>query len=173
MTYAAMSKREFESLDDERLGWACAEPALVQIRGKDMSVKTRVIAGLNEEQRALCMFRVLYDHAKHSAGEYYAWVSYLQASPDYAAGVAGGLRFFGDDSMIALLDETRGFLEARNRRLGITWNDAAIPDLDRDPELAGAVDAFYARFLRCASGSLRRIAAYIRSHPEKFAVLES
>ncbi|WP_098745840.1 hypothetical protein [Paenibacillus sp. EZ-K15] len=73
MTLAAVKKQDFDSLNDERLGWACMEPTFLEIRGKDMSVKAQVISQLTKGKQVLCMFRVLYDHAKNSVSEYYRY----------------------------------------------------------------------------------------------------
>lgn len=34
MTLVTMNQADFETLDDERLGWACVESTLLGIRGK-------------------------------------------------------------------------------------------------------------------------------------------
>lgn len=173
MTLVAMKKQQFDSLDDERLGWACMEPTLLQIRGKDISVKTEAISRLTQGQRALCMFRVLYDHAKHSASEYYAWISYLLDKPDYWSGVIGGLRFFGDTSMIRVLEKTKEVLESRNAKLGLQWSDASLNDLDRDQELLNAVTVLFERFLEIAPDIHKQIRTYIRSNPQHFVIIEN
>ncbi|WP_148505285.1 hypothetical protein [Paenibacillus beijingensis] len=148
------------------------EPTFLQIREKDMSVKTKAISQLTEGQKALCMFRVFYDHADNSAGEYYAWVSYLLDKPDFWCGVTGGLRFFGDASMMHLLEETKEALEARNRKRGLQWSDAALQDLDRDHELQYAVNLLFERFRKNAPQSHKLIGTYIRSHSNEFVIIE-
>ncbi|MFC3746747.1 hypothetical protein [Paenibacillus sp. GCM10012306] len=173
MSLVTVKRQDFDSLDDERLGWVCMEPTLMQIRGKNMSVKTQVISQLTEGQRALCMFRVLYDHAKNSVREYYAWISYLLDTPGYWSGVTGGLRFFSDTSMITLLEETKAVLEARNTTLGVQWSDATFKDLDQDHELLATVTLLFERFLELSQGSLQQISAYIRFNPQEFVIIEN
>ena len=90
-----MKQAEFDTLSDERLGWACVEPTLLGIRGKDAATKAEAITSLNRSQQALCMFRVFYDHAKDSASEYYYWVSYLLETPGYWLGVTGDCAIWG------------------------------------------------------------------------------
>ncbi|AKG34464.1 hypothetical protein [Paenibacillus durus] len=172
MALAVMSKREFESLEDERLGRACMEPTFSQIRAKDMAVKARVISGLSEGQRALCMFRVFYDHAKNSEMEYYGWISQLLQNPDMWFGVTNGLSFFGDMEMSRLLEETKEVLETRNRRLGLEWKDAVITDLDHDKELNAEVERLYRRFQLVSKESLKTIAAHIRANADEFVRFE-
>ncbi|MED1739874.1 hypothetical protein P4U97_10240 [Bacillus swezeyi] len=149
------------------------EPTFLKIRGKDMSVKAQVISQLTKGQQALCMFRVLYDHAKNSVSEYYTWISYLLDKPSYWIGVTGSLRFFGDTSMIRLLDETKEVLEARNRTIGLQWNEATFKDLDHDHQLLVTVSSLFERFMEIAPNSLKQISTYIRSNPQEFVKIES
>jgi hypothetical protein len=173
MTLVAVKKQEYDLWNDERLGRACMEPTFLQIRGKDSSVKTQVVSQLTKPQQALCMFRILYDHAKNSVSEYYAWISYLVDTPGYWSGVMEGLRFFGDTSMIRLLEDTNEVLEARNRMLGVQWSDAAFKDLELDHELLTAVSLLFQRFQEIAPENLKQISTYIRSNPQHFVIIES
>ncbi|WP_339320327.1 hypothetical protein [Paenibacillus sp. FSL R10-2734] len=172
MDLVAMKQKDLDTLSDERLGWACTEPTFQLIRGKSPSIKSEVISKLTDGQRALCMFRVMYDHSCNSEGEYYAWISYLQDLPGYWTGVMGGIRFFGDEEMFFLLQETKSFLEERNDRLGKEWGDAAITDLDHDPELFSEMSGLFERFQNIAADSHRLIGEYIRSHPGEFVEIE-
>ncbi|NUU62124.1 hypothetical protein [Paenibacillus agri] len=173
MSLVTVKQHDFDALDDERLGWICMEPTFQQIRGKEMSVKTQVISQLTKGQQALCMFSVLYDHAKNSVSEYYAWISILLDTPGYWSSVTEGLHFFSDTSMISLLDETKEVLEARNRRLGVQWSDATFKDLDQDHELLDTVTLLFERFLTLSQGSLQQISAYIRLNPQEFVIIKN
>lgn len=173
MSLVAMRREELDALSDERLGWACMEPTFQLIRGKSPTIKSEVISTLTEGQRALCMFRVMYDHSCNSAGEFYAWLAYMQELPGYWSGVMEGLRFFGDHGMILLLQDTKGLLERRNEELGQQWGDVAITDLDREPELLDMISGLFKRFQNIAPESLKLIGDYIRTHPEEFVELES
>jgi len=168
MNLVAMKQDDLDTLSDERLGWACMEPTFQLIRGKSPSTKSEVISKLTEGQQALCMFRVLYGHSCNSEGEYYAWISYMQDLPGYWTGVIGGIRFFDDSPMILLLQETKTFLEERNHRLGKEWADAAITDLDRDPELLEVISGLFERYKNLTPNTHRIIGEYIRTHPEEF-----
>ncbi|MFD5019754.1 hypothetical protein ACFWMP_12700 [Paenibacillus sp. NPDC058367] len=172
MNLVTMKQKDLDTFSDERLGWACMEPTFQQIRAKSPSIKSEVISKLTDGQKALCMFRVMHDHSRNSEGEYYAWISYMQDLPGYWTGVMGGIRFFGDDPMILLLQETKAFLEERNNRLGIQWVDATITDLDRDPELLNEMSGLYERFKNIAEDSHRLIGEYIRAHPGEFVEIE-
>lgn len=173
MTLVTLKREAFDSLADERLGWACMEPTFMQIRGKDISVKSETISKLTEGQRALCMFRVMYDHAKNSASEYYAWICYLLDIPEFWSGVMNGLNFFRDTSMISLLNQTKEVLETRNLKLGRQWSDATLLDLDRDNELLNTISRLFESFQEIAPASLKQISTYIRSNPQEFVILEN
>jgi hypothetical protein len=172
MNLVAMKQKDLDTLCDERLGSACMEPTFQQIRGKSPSIKSEVISKLTDGQKALCMFRVMYDHSRNSEGEYYAWLSYMQDLPGYWTGVMGGIRFFGDEEMCLLLQETKAFLEERNKRLGVQWADLSITDLDRDPELFSEISGLFERFQHISADSHRLIGEYIRSHPGEFVEIE-
>jgi len=140
-------------MSDERLGWACVESHLLSMRGKDAATKKQVMTRLNRSQQALCMFRVFYDHAKNSAGEYHSWISILLQEPGYWAGVIGGLRYFEDENLIHLLEETKLVIE-------------------REHEPSGTIDRLYVRFQEIESDSLKRISTFIRSNPQDFVLIE-
>ncbi|OBZ17526.1 MULTISPECIES: hypothetical protein [Bacillales] len=149
------------------------EPTFSRIRGKETSIKTAAISQLTQGQQALCMFRVMYDHAKNSSSEYYAWISYLLDKPSYWNGVTGGLRFFGDAPMLELLKDTEKVLKARNDKLGLQWSDAAFNDLGHDDVLLSTVNLLFERFLLIAPNSLKLISTYIRSNPQQFVEIEN
>lgn len=172
MTLVTMKQADFDSMSDERLGWVCVEWALVSIRGKDPATKRQVIASLNKSQQALCMFRVFYDHAKNSASEYYCWTSYLLETPGYWSGVTGGVRYFGDENMIQLLEDTRRLIEERKHRLNKPMTSASFKDLEEERELSRMIDGLYETFLVIAPDSLKRISTFIRCNPHHFVTLE-
>ncbi len=166
-----MKQAEFDTLSDERLGWACVESTLLGIRGKDATTKAETISSLNRSQQALCMFRVFYDHAKDSASEYYSWVSYLLETPGYWLGVTGGLRYFGDQSLLLLLEDTKQIIDERNKPLNVQMGVGSI-NLEQDNELSHTVDRLYGRFQEIVPDSLKRISSFIRSNQQDFVIIE-
>ncbi len=166
-----MKQAEFDELSDEELGRACVEPMLLSIRGKDNVTKTQMISSLNRSQQALCMFRIMYDHAKNSVGEYYAWIAYLLQAPGYWSGVMGGLRYFEDQKMMQLLEDTKLVIEERSRELNKPIESVSINDLDQDRELSEKVDRLYAKFKEIASSSMKLISTFIRSNPQNFVTI--
>ncbi|WP_139488476.1 DMP19 family protein [Brevibacillus dissolubilis] len=166
--FAILTRTQFDSLEPDALSWACFEPTVLQIRGKSTTVKSQVYEQLNTAQQALFMFRVLYDHARGSAVEFYSWVSHLLIESGTWSEVKRGLRFFGDAEMLRFLEETEAYLESRNRQNDGTWREVRPSDLEADPDLSVSVDQLNTEFHRLASATLARIAAYIRSHPDEF-----
>ncbi|MDN5387588.1 MULTISPECIES: hypothetical protein [Bacillus] len=168
MTLVTITQAEFDTLSDERLGWICVESTLLSIRGKDATAKSEAITNLNRSQRALCMFRVFYDHAKDSAQEFYSWVSYLLQAPGYWTGVTGALRYFGDENLLKLLEDTKQVIETNgyNPHAGVS----AFKELERQG-LLHTMNELYERFQGIVSGSLKRISSFIRSNPQDFVIL--
>lgn len=78
--------------------------------------------------------------------------------------VKAGLRYFRDDVMLRLLEETEGFLEARNQQGNIEMSDVSFNDLDDDSELRTSI-RLYAMFQEIAPATLKLIGAYIRNKP--------
>ncbi|MGG4342237.1 hypothetical protein ABEW68_11320 [Paenibacillus lautus] len=127
---------------------------------------------MNRSQQALCMFRVFYDHAKDSESMYYAWVSYLLQTPGYWTGVTGGLRYFDDQNMLKLLEDTKQLIEARCNKRHVPLEMASVQDLEQDHELFLGMKHLYERFNEIAPDSLKRISMFIRSNPQDFVVLK-
>jgi hypothetical protein len=69
-----MKRKDLELFGDVDLLMTCIEPTILQLRGRDFSVKSQIISQLYSGQQALCMFRILYP-AKNSAVDYYSWIS--------------------------------------------------------------------------------------------------
>jgi hypothetical protein len=156
-----MKRQEFESIGDMELIKVCIEPTLLQIRGKNPSLMSQIISQLTPGQQALCMFTVLHPE-QSSEAEYYSWVSYLLEQPNYWMGVIGGLRFFSESSMIQLLEETKGILEASNREIS----------LEDNLDLQTKITLFFERFQSIVPDSIKRISLYIRSNPQEFVQLK-
>lgn len=129
-----MKWQVFKSLDYGDLGWACIEPTIQQIRGKDFTVKSKVYAQLTTGQQGLLTFRVLYDHARNSVHEFYCWVSFLLVESKTWSEIKIGLQYFRDDAMLRFLEETEDFLEASNPQGDSERHEIRPQDLDDDWE---------------------------------------
>lgn len=168
MTQTVTNRADFDAVRDQDLGRVCVEPVFRHIRGKSMAVKGEALAQLNEGQRAVCMFEILYRHAVNSPEEFYGWISYLLGQPNMWQEVLQGLEFFADNALIPVMERSEVYLRERNLRLGRTWEDNKLTELARDNELSDAVGELYREFQAAALQMLEIIAVYIRSNPDEF-----
>ena len=155
-----MDRRSFDSLSDAELMLACTEPAMMELRGREPANKSMLISRLNEDQQALCMFRVLYPAAS-SAADYEGWIAYLLEQPGYWNGVIGGLGYWGETAMIGVLEETRKVLEEKAGTI-ILGTGANTPD---------RLARLFEEFGRLVPDCLSRIGSHIRSRPGQFVTL--
>lgn len=172
-----MKRPVFDTLDDVALGWACIEPTIQQIRGKELNVKSQVYAQLTAGQRGLLMFWVLYGHARNGVAQFYSEVEYLLAHADLWSELKLGLSYFGDDAMLRLIEKMEGVysvLVAKNRLGGAELRSACAQNLHGDSELPAtvAVDRLDVMYNETAPATLKRISAYIRKNPGEFVQIE-
>ncbi len=161
-----LKKADFDALADGELGAACFEPLVPLIRAKPDRTKREVYRGLTPGQRALFMYHVYVDHAKRAPEQFYWWTAHYAVQPDAWAELIGGLRAFGADGFIALLEETKAALPFGK------LESAALGDLADDAALSAAIDARYDRFRRIASDTAEAIGRRIRSAPLDFVEFE-
>ncbi len=167
-----MKRPVFDSLDYAALGLACVEPTILQVRGKNPAVKRQAYLQLNTGQRAVFMFWVLYGHVGNSIDEFYCWVCHLQSQPETWSELKAGLRYFDDEAMLHLLEETESLLGARNRHGDGMRRDVCARDLVDDRELLTSADRLNAVFRKLVPTSLKIIGAYIRNNPAEFVCIE-
>lgn len=167
-----MKRQVFDSLGPAALARACIEPTLQQVHTINPAVKSQVLAQLTPGQRALFMFRVLYDHAGDSAADLYCWVSYLLGEANTWPAIKAALRYFGDEAMPQLLEEIEGALEARHQQADAGRRDVLPWDLDDDPELLTAMSRLNATFHELVPATLKLMGIYIQDNPGDFVVIE-
>lgn len=165
-----MKRPVFDSLDHAALVWACIEPTIEQIRGKDLTVKSKVYKQLTTGQRALLMFWFLYGHARWTA-EFYWIVSYYISELKVWSGIKNGIRYFGDEAMFRIYEEIEGVLEARSQEIGES-REVSVLDLDDDPKLFTTVDRIHEMYHKITPETIKRISMYIRNNPNEFVLLE-
>ncbi|MFX3635087.1 MAG: hypothetical protein ACE3L7_19115 [Candidatus Pristimantibacillus sp.] len=156
-----LDRKKFEFMDDAILGWTCIEPTLMQVRARSPEIKAQVYGQLTAGQRALMMFHVMHDHAKHSAMEYYGWIGYLLDQPGTWKEVVQALRLFGDEAMLHCIEQMKAVIEQRNGQVSLN-------DLAEDAALAAIVGEQYDEFIRITPQSITLNANYIRSHNDEF-----
>lgn len=142
-----IERKVFSALDDSGLGWACIEPTLLKIRGKNSAIKTQVYSELTKGQQALLMFRILYDHAKNSKTEFNAWMPVLVDQPHTWSEIKAGLTYFKADAMLQFINIVEDVLKK---------------SIDMEEQ-------YYLDFGRIAQETVHLIGAYIRDNPEEFA----
>ncbi len=98
-----MNLNEFSQLNDEQLIWACTQPLIWQVRGKDPLTKAQYMKTLSEAQRALFLFQVMYGHAHHGMALFFEQIAYIAESMDFWAALKASMRYFEDDEMLALI----------------------------------------------------------------------
>lgn len=152
-----MNKQEFAALGYGELLVRCTEPAVERMRVSSRTDKIQILSELNHPQQALFMVRLLYP-AYHSAVDFAAWIPYLMEQTDYWSGVTQGLSFFGENSLLRLLDETKQVFEARKQT-------------EHSVESQASCDPLFTKFQNLYQDSLERISKHIRSHPEAFVQL--
>ncbi|MFX3659005.1 MAG: hypothetical protein ACE3JN_02795 [Ectobacillus sp.] len=163
-----ISRQQFDSLDDRLLGEACFAPIIPEIRGKDTAAKKEVYDRLTAGQRALFMFSAYYNHAKNSLAEVYWWSAYFLAQPKVWTELKAGLRYFGADEMLQVLEEMERTLKTRNHLRGLGKFDASYKDIDEDTGLLAAVSSLHAVFQEISPAVLQKIGQCIRSNPSEF-----
>jgi len=171
-----MKRQVFNSLDHAALGRACIEPTLQQMHRINLNptMRSQVLAQLTPGQQALFLFHVLYDHVGNSAyaADFYWWVSHLLTEAKKWSGIKGGLRYFGDDAMLQLLEEIESLLGARHQQADAGQSDVLPWDLDHDPELFASISQFNATFHEISPMTLKLIGVYIRNNPGQFVLIE-
>jgi hypothetical protein len=140
-------------LEDDKLIWACVEPNILKVRGKDPNTKSNVFAQLSGGQRALFMFQVLYGHMHNGSSRFFDQISYLADHLDIWAALKLAMNYFGESDMAGLIEK----MEKAYATKGIA------------NEMLSQLDALYQNAIPAA---LKRIGEYIRNHPAEFIKFE-
>ena len=167
-----MKRQVFDSLDPAALAWECIGPIALPLRGKHSSMKSQVYAQLTAGQQALFVVQVLFNHAGEEAAELYCWVSTLRRDPHAWGAIKAGVRYFGDEAMMRLLEQIESVLEARHQQEETAQRDALPWDLDEDPELFTSMSQLNTTFHALAPTSLKLMGEYIRKALSEFVLIE-
>ncbi len=170
-----MSRGAIDSLDNATLAWICIEPTIHGIRGKAPSFKMQVYSELTAGQRALLMFWVLHGHARHGVAEFYPQVDYLLAQVDLWRELKEGMRYFGADAMMRLVEEMEGLhrlLVAMDQPEGGARRDVDAGSLKGNAALSAITDRLDAAFPEADQSAMERIGARIRENPAEFIRIE-
>lgn len=169
-----MNRRTFHLLGDEELGQACFDPLIQRYKeeqtlGNDF---TTLFNQLTRGQQALFVFQTYYLHATESLTEYYWWSAYYLATEKRWAGLKASLRYFGEDELLDILESTEKVLIDTGHPLNLEQFDLSRDHLHQHPKLLASIEVLEERYQEVVPDVVRRIAAYIRSHPDEFIHLE-
>ncbi|HEX3043526.1 MAG TPA: hypothetical protein VHY08_02125 [Bacillota bacterium] len=165
-------KREvFNSLADDQLIWACIEPAIQPIRGRNFQVKSQIYSELTPGQRALLMFQVLYGHTRNGVAEFFDHTSYFLAEPGVWSEFKTGMRYFGDHAMLQLLEEIERLQPFIKKHQQPDSNED-FNGMGREPgnssTILTAINQLDAKLQEIIPETLHRIGEYIRNNPGEF-----
>lgn len=163
---ANISRNAFETMDDDSLIWACVEPIIMRVRGRDHSVKEGTYAQLSAAQRALMMFQVLRGHSSSGLDEFFRLVPHLPSREGIWQELQKAMLYFGDDAFAQLLRE----IEADYRAMLSTGADAGDPK--GSLEFLQAVRRHDRPFHEAIAKAEGLIAARIRSDPAEYVELQ-
>jgi len=162
---AKMNRSMFDALDDASLIWACVEPIIARMRGREHAVKESLYARLSASQRALMMFQVLRGHSSSGLEEFFRLVPYLPSHECIWQELQKAVKTFGDDAFAQLLREIEIEYQGNQGSNGddiLTKSSAYI-------QAAGEYDLL---FRKAIAGADAIIAARIRSDWTEFVALQ-
>jgi hypothetical protein len=161
-----VKRKDFEALNDISLIWACIEPTIQKVRGKSFTIKSEVYSQLNDGQKALLMFQILYGHTLHGVEEFYCHLSYLLSNKGMWSQLKKGMLYFRAYDMIRLLDEMNTMYD--NLKTGEFSKDEELRngyfgEIEKDS--LSRLDALLNEIL---PSTISLVSSHIRSNPEQF-----
>lgn len=160
-----MKKADFYSFDDYDLGWACIEPIIQKVRGRDLTIKSQVYTQLTPGQQSLLMFFVLYGHSRKGIIQFYNEMDYLLTEIGIWPELRKSMLYFGDNDMLELLKEIENMYYILQR------NQLENSKINNDPELLLAVDQLDKKFHEIIQSLFKKIGKFIRENPDEFVYL--
>jgi hypothetical protein len=151
-----MNRSEFNMLDDENLIWLCVEPIIQQVQGKNLRIKSRIYAQLNDAQRALLLFQVLYGHAKQGMLLFFQQISYLANALDLWPALQSTMKFFNDPVMLDLVGKMENACHASQGK----------------PENINGLDELDQLYRDNIATTVKLVSSYIRNNAAEFSQLE-
>ena len=158
----------FYSLNDFEIGWACIEPTIQKVRGKDLTIKSQVYNLLTSGQQSLFMFWVLYGHSRKGIVQFYNEMNYLIKNGNIWSELEIGMRYFDDEDMLKVLKEMENMYHILQRN---QLESSGIEIIDLDSELQKAVDQLNQNFQEVIHSSFEKIGKFIRKNQDEFVYL--
>lgn len=160
-----MKRADFYSFNDNDLGWACIEPVIQKIRGRDLNIKSQVYAQLTRGQKALLMFFVLYGHSNKGIIQFYNEMGYLIKNVDIWSELKSASAYFDDESLLKILKEMEKMYYILQKQ---QMENYGIEINNLDPELQKDINLLNERFHKVIKLSFKKIGDYIRKNPDEF-----
>ncbi len=172
---AIMNEELFNSLDNASIIWACIEPTVMKIRGKDFKVKRDAYDELTAGQRALLMFQIIYGHSSSGILQFFSYVPYVPSGKGIWHELKKAMEYFKDYSMqeiFAEMEKDYIALEEKSHVLGTERIDLSISSIEDKSELALAIGQHDKLYREAIPETIKLIGIYIRNNPSEFVQLD-
>jgi hypothetical protein len=164
----AIKRKDFEKLDDISLIWACIEPTIQKVRGRNFTIKSEVYLQLNDGQKALLMFQVLYGHTLHGIEEFYSHLSYLLSNKGMWSQLKIGMRYFGDLNMMQIIEKMEIDFQSLKTEDFDETTEQHNALIDINAELSSSINLINKSFFEALPTTIEIVAAYIRNNTDEF-----
>jgi hypothetical protein len=161
-----MKRDDFGTLDGIPLIWACIEPTIQKVRGKNFAIKSDVYAQLTDGQRALLMFQILYGHTLHGVEEFYIYHSYMLLNKGTRSQMINGMNCFGASGMVRFLDELHATYERFHDDM--EQRNAQFDDVKNDTPLYTSLNRLNVLLRECLPETINLVSSFIQDNAEQF-----
>jgi len=158
-----MHQRDFDTLDDRTLGWKCIEPAIREIQGKNLTIKSQVYAQLTAGQKSLLLFWILYGHTQYGVIQFFNEMDYLLTGRNIWVEFRHRLQLFEMHNLPDLINEMESIYQAHVKEFSHT-----LDDMNSVAQKAARLDAEISEIM---PDVFKKIAEYIRNNPDDFVHL--
>jgi hypothetical protein len=135
-------------------------------------IKEQFYYELTNGQRALFSFHVYYDHASNSLAEFYWWSAYFMAQPKIWSAIKAGLQYFGDNTMLQLLEKVEVVLKRYNHPISLDGFSVTREDIIRDKDLLASISPLHVIFDETTPVILQIISETIQNNQKEFIIVE-
>lgn len=161
-----MKRNDFRALGDISLIWACIEPTIQKIRGKNFTIKLDVYSQLTDGQQALLMFQILYGHTLHGVEEFFFYQSYMLSNKGTWSQMINGMNYFKACGMVRFLDELCATYE--KFRDDIEQRKVQFGNVEKGTPLFTSLNRLGILLQESLPATINLVSAYIRGNAEQF-----
>lgn len=169
-----MKRKDFKSLEDISLIWACIEPTIQQVRGRNFAVKSEVYATLNRGQRALLLFQMLYGHTATGVDEFYTHMFYLLSNEGVWSQLRKGMQYFGAYDMEQLIEQMEMVFQSRHSGeldKSAEQQKVLFTEDDITAEMSSTSSLLNKTFRDLLPMTIKLVATYIRDNESEYVEL--